>query len=157
MLIDALAKVGVGSWELSIGGEGEERAALAAAAASMPGVTLAGYVADPRAFLAELHLYVQSSRSEGLCVAAHEAMQAGLPVIATAVGELAHSVVPGESGWLVPPGDKDAMAAALGEALAHPERLAAMGRTGRARLLARMGPERFEAAGRAIVERLYTI
>ena len=153
MLIEAAARLG-GGFELAIGGEGSERAALEAAARAVPGVRLAGYVEDPRAFLARLHLYVQSSRSEGLCVAAHEAMQAGLPVVATAVGELPYSIVAGETGWLVPPGDAAAMAGALGDALAHPERLAAMGAAGRARLLERFGPERFEASGRAILARL---
>ncbi len=154
MLIEAMRRLGAGPWELAIGGEGAERAALEAAAAGVPAVRLAGYVERPLDFLAGLHLYVQSSRSEGLCGAAHEAMQAGLPVIATAVGELAYSVLPGETGWLVPPEDAAAMAAALGEAVSDPARLAALGAAGRKRLLARFGPERFEAAGRAIVARL---
>ena len=154
MLIEAVAHLGGGGFELVIGGEGSERAALEARARDVPAVRLAGYVEDPRAFLAGLHLYVQSSRSEGLCVAAHEAMQAGLPVVATAVGELPYSVVPGETGWLVAPGDVEAMAGALREALGRPDRLKEMGAVGRSRLLERFGPERFEAAGRAIVARL---
>jgi len=137
-----------GDFEIMVGGEGALRPDLEGR------IGLAGYVERPRDFLAGLHLYVQPSRSEGLCVAAHEAMQAGLPVIASAVGELQHSILPGKTGWLVPPGDVDALAAALGEALAAPEKLAAMGVAGRERLFARFGPDRFEAAGRAIVERL---
>lgn len=134
---------------VTIGGEGSERAAL-----TRPGLDLAGYVERPRDFLAGLHLYLQPSRSEGLCVAAHEAMQAGLPVIASAVGELAYSVVPGDTGWLVPPGDAAALAHALEAAIAAPDRLATMGVAARARMLDRFGPARFEEAGRAIVERL---
>lgn len=133
---------------VTIGGDGAERAALEGL------LDLAGYVEQPRDFLAGLHLYIQPSRSEGLCVAAHEAMQAGLPVIASAVGELKHSIVPGETGWLVPPGDAPALADAMAEALSTPERLAAMGAAARARLFERFGPERFEAAGRAILGRL---
>jgi glycosyltransferase involved in cell wall biosynthesis len=133
---------------VTIGGDGAQRAALEGR------IDLAGYVERPRDFLAGLHLYIQPSRSEGLCVAAHEAMQAGLPVIASAVGEMQHSVLPGETGWLVPPGDAAALADALGAAVTAPGRLAAMGEAGRARLFERFGPERFEAAGRAIVERL---
>ena len=136
----------------TIGGDGVARDALATGGQ----LQLDGYV-DPSTFLAGLHLYVQPSRSEGLCVAAHEAMQAGLPVIASAVGELPHSIVPGVTGWLVPPGNTEALADALREALAYPERLAAMGAAGRARLLARFGADRFEAAGRAILARLSTI
>lgn len=142
--------------EIMIAGEGAERAALEAAAAALPPgrVRLAGYVEDTSRFLAGLHLYVQPSRREGLCVAAHEAMQAGLPVIASAVGELAHSIAPGETGWLVPPGDVDALAGALATAIAAPEQLAAAGEAAHTRLLCRMGPERFAAAGAAIVARL---
>lgn len=154
MLVEAMSRLGCGECELSIGGEGSGRGALESASRAVPSVRLAGYVEDPRAFLAGLHLYVQSSRSEGLCVAAHEAMQAGLPVIATAVGELPYSIVPGETGWLVPPDDAAAMAHALDDALTRPERLHAMGAAGRARLLERFGPDRFEEAGRAIVARL---
>jgi glycosyltransferase involved in cell wall biosynthesis len=145
--VSQLAARGIDA-RIGIGGDGAQREALAGR------LDLLGYIERPRDFLAGLHLYVQPSRSEGLCVAAHEAMQAGLPVIASAVGELPHSIVPGETGWLVPPGDVDALANALGEALAAPERLAAMGVAARARLLDRLSPERFEQAGRAIVDRL---
>jgi glycosyltransferase involved in cell wall biosynthesis len=147
VLAEAATKLS-GDFEIIVGGEGAEQAALEGR------IGLAGYVERPREFLDSLHLYVQPSRSEGLCVAAHEAMQAGLPVIASAVGELEHSVLPGVTGWLVPPRDPDALAAALNEAIVAPERLAAMGAAGRERLFARFGPEKFEAAGRAIVERL---
>ncbi len=137
---------------VTVGGDGPGREALAARAGGR--LHFAGFVDRPRDFLAGLHLYLQPSRSEGLCVAAHEAMQAGVPVIASAVGELPCSIVPGATGWLVPPGDAAALAAALAEALAMPERLAALGAAGRARLLDRFGPDRFAAAGRAIVARL---
>ncbi len=133
--------------QVTIGGDGAQRDELAGR------LDLAGYV-EPKRFLAGLHLYLQPSRSEGLCVAAHEAMQAGLPVIASAVGELKHSILPGETGWLVPPGDAQALAEALAEAVGAPERLAAMGAAARARLFERFGPDRFEAAGHAILARL---
>lgn len=136
-------------YRVAIGGEGGERDALAAGGR----IALEGYVAS-RSFLAGQHLYVQPSRSEGLCVAAHEAMQAGLPVIASVVGELAHSIIPGETGWLVPPGDPQALARALAEALGDPARLAAMGAAARARVLDLYGADRFAAAGRAIVARI---
>ncbi len=46
-----------------------------------------------------------------------EAQAMGRPVIATDHGGARETVVPGETGWLVPPGDPDALATALGEAL----------------------------------------
>jgi glycosyltransferase involved in cell wall biosynthesis len=134
--------------QVTIGGDGAQREILEGK------LDLAGYIERPRDFLAGLHLYVQPSQSEGLCVAAHEAMQAGLPVIASAVGELKYSIVPGETGWLVPPGDAPALAEALAEAVKAPERLAAMGAAARTRLFDRLSADRFEAAGRAILQRL---
>ena len=55
----------------------------------------------------------------------------GLPVIVTDAGALSESVIPGETGWVVPAGDVDALAAALQEALADPARLRRMGAAGR--------------------------
>lgn len=143
-------------FEVLIGGDGAGRAALAAqiAAAGLDNVRLAGFVDPPDTFLAGLHLYVQPSRSEGLCVAAHEAMQAGVPVIVSGVGELPHSVVDGVSGRVVPPGDPTALALALRDLLARPEQLIAMGRAARARTLELFGPESFARAGAAVMARL---
>ncbi len=157
VLIEALALVETSiPYEVVIAGDGAERDALDARARALGIRTLrfAGYAADPATFLAECHIYVQPSRSEGLCVAAHEAMQAGLPVVASAVGELPGSIAEGETGLTVPPGDPAALANALSTMLVDPARLAAMGQAGRARVLAKFGPARFVATGLAILERM---
>jgi len=162
VLIAALTRLRAGgfepaaSFEVAIAGEGEERQRLQAMidAAGLTQVTLAGFTARPRDFLAGLHLYLQPSRSEGLCIAAHEAMQAGLPTVVSAVGELPHSVVDGETGLVVSPGDPEALAAALATLLANPGRLEGLGRAARARVLERFGADAFERAGAAILERL---
>ncbi|WP_420394532.1 glycosyltransferase [Acuticoccus sp.] len=57
-----------------------------------------------------------------------EAQAAGLPVVGGAAPGVAEVVRDGETGWLVPPRDAAAHAAAILSALADPERLAAMGR-----------------------------
>ncbi len=49
------------------------------------------------------------------------------PVIVTSTGVLAEYVVEGQTGWIVPPGDVDALAQALADALSDPERLRRMG------------------------------
>ena len=157
VLIEALALIETSiPYEVVIAGDGAERDALDARARALRIRTLrfVGYAADPAAFLADCHIYVQPSRSEGLCVAAHEAMQAGLPVVASAVGELPGSISEGETGLTVPPGDPAALAKALSTMLVDPARLAAMGQAGRARVLAKFGPERFVATGLAILERM---
>ncbi|GAA0662703.1 glycosyltransferase [Sphingomonas insulae] len=159
VLIEAIARVTAATpFDVVIAGDGAERGALEALAAarSVTNVRFAGYATDPAEFLATCHLYVQPSRSEGLCVAAHEAMQAGLPVVASRVGELADSVVEGVTGRLVAPGDAAALAEALSACLAEPRALAEMGQAARARVLDRFGPDRFAATGLAILDRLAT-
>ena len=75
-----------------------------------------------------------------------EAMAAGRPVIATYVAGIPELVPPGETGWLVPAGDVEALAEAMCALAATPrERLEAMGRAGRARVLLRHDVDR-EAA-----------
>ncbi|TXC72940.1 glycosyltransferase [Sphingomonas ginsenosidivorax] len=157
VLVAALALVETTTpYEVVIAGDGAQRRALEDQAQTLGVETLrfAGYAKDPGAFLAGCHLYVQPSRSEGLCVAVHEAMQAGLPVVASAVGEISASVVEGESGMTVPPGDPAALAAALSALLEDPARLAEMGQAARTRVLALFGPERFAATGLAILARM---
>ena len=143
-------------FELRIAGDGDQRAELEAAiaAAGLTNVRLTGFETDPRRFLADLHIFVQPSRSEGLCIAAHEAMQAGLPSVVSAVGELPHSVRDGETGLVVPPDDPEALAQALAWLLLHPERLAGMGAAARARVLDRMGAAAFAQAGAEVFQRI---
>ena len=68
-----------------------------------------------------------------------EAMAAGLPVVATAVGGLRDTVLDGVTGRLVPPRRPEVLAQVLNELLADPPRRRAMARAGRERVLARYG------------------
>src|SRR5512143_1968244 len=74
---------------------------------------LIGPVGDPRALLWALDIFVMPSLQEGLGVAALEAMACGLPVIASAVGGLAQTVVSGVTGIQVAAGDAEALAQAI--------------------------------------------
>jgi glycosyltransferase involved in cell wall biosynthesis len=58
-----------------------------------------------------------------------EAQLAGKPVVATAAGGATEIVAPGRNGWLVPPGDAQALAAVLSTWTADPEAAASTGRT----------------------------
>ena len=126
----------------------------AASQAGVDCIRLVGFQDRPEAFLADLHLYLQPSRREGLCIAAHEAMQAGLPVMASTVGEMRFSVLDGETGLLTPPSDPEALAHALMSLLGAPDRLAAMGSRARSRVLDRFGPAVFIRAGNEVFGRL---
>jgi glycosyltransferase involved in cell wall biosynthesis len=72
--------------------------------------------------------YVEASQS-ALVAAAYFFAK---PVLVSRVGALPEYVVEGETGWVIPPGDPQALADALAEALADPQRLARMGRAARA-------------------------
>jgi glycosyltransferase involved in cell wall biosynthesis len=112
-----------------IAGEGSERPALEAAiaAAGLGGVVeLLGARRDVSGLMAEADLMVQCSRFEGLPIALIEAAMSALPAVATDVGGCAEVVVHGETGLLVPPGDGQALAAAILDALAGDARYAAM-------------------------------
>lgn len=80
-----------------------------------------------------LDLSVLCSRTEGFPNAVVEAMAAGKPVVATAVGGTPDAVREGETGLLVGPGDPEALARALQDLLAAPEWRRAMGEAGRQR------------------------
>lgn len=116
VLLEALARVADAPWELAIGGEGPERGALLARADSLgigPRVRLLGRREDVPDLLGAADLVAMPSRREGLGVAALETLAVGRPLVASAVGGLGEAVVEGESGLLVPPGDVEALAAAL--------------------------------------------
>ncbi len=71
---------------------------------------LAGFRSDLDQFLPHLDLMVLPSFSEGLPNVALEALAAGVPVVATAVGGTPEVVEDGLTGYLVPPGDPAALA-----------------------------------------------
>jgi glycosyltransferase involved in cell wall biosynthesis len=92
--------------------------------------------------LRQAHLFALPCRvapdgdRDGIPVVLMEAMAAGLPVIAGDVGGV-RELVDDEVGWLIPPGDRAALDAALTEALADPAARARKGAAGRARVVAR--------------------
>lgn len=68
--------------------------------------------------------------SEGLPNVVLEALAAGLPVVATAVGGVPELIHDGENGWLAPPADAAGLASALAAALADPGERARRGAAG---------------------------
>jgi glycosyltransferase involved in cell wall biosynthesis len=71
--------------------------------------------------LGAMDIFVLPSHSEGVSLALLEAMAAGLPVIASAVGGLPEVIADGVNGLLIPPRDPGALAGALARLLAEPD------------------------------------
>lgn len=71
-----------------------------------------------------------------------EAMALGKPVVASDTGGTSELIADGETGLLVPPGDPERLAAAIGGLLDEPARQEAMGRAGRARVEERFTVDR---------------
>jgi glycosyltransferase involved in cell wall biosynthesis len=85
-------------------------------------------------------LAVPSTRPEPFGLVALEAAAAGLPVVASAHGGVTEIVRDGETGLLVAPGDPSALAGALAELAADPERTRALGTAARADVARRFDP-----------------
>ena len=84
---------------------------------------------------------VVPSTDEGLGLVAVEAQLCETPVVAYESGGLTDTVQHERTGVLVPPGDIEALAAALDQLLDHPDRGAELGRAGRMVALAGFAPE----------------
>jgi len=131
--------------ELSLAGDGPDRAVLEAEARRLgvaDRVRFLGYQSSDqvRTLLQDTDVFVLPSFAEGVPVVLMEAMASGVPVVTTRVAGVSELVEDGVSGFVVPPGDVDALAQAIDTLLADPAL-----RT------------RFGAAGRGMVEREFDV
>ena len=92
-----------------------------------------GFQEDVGRFLSALDIFVLPSDCEPFGLVLVEAMARGIPVVATHAGGASEIVVHGETGYLVPPRNPEAMAAAILKLLADPLRSIQMGESGKAR------------------------
>jgi glycosyltransferase involved in cell wall biosynthesis len=97
-------------------------------------ILFAGFQADAVAFHPVADVLTLPSNSEGAPLVVLEAMAAGRPVVATAVGDVPRQIVHGTTGFVVPPGQAQGLADALAQ-LADPALRARFGAAGRARVL----------------------
>ena len=82
--------------------------------------TLTGYLPQAYEALPAMDLFVLPSVSEGMGLVLLEAMQAGIPIVANAVGGIPEVVRAGKDGLLVPPGDVKAFSDACSKIINDP-------------------------------------
>lgn len=129
----------------SVVGDGDERAALESLARALglgSAVCFHGWRHDLPAVYGDLDVVVNCSRNEGTPVALIEALAAGRPVVATAVGGTPDLLGRGAFGTLVPAGDASALASAIERLLADSAGAHARAQAGRAHVLAHHGVDR---------------
>ena len=116
-----------------VAGDGELRPELDGQARELLGdrCHFLGWAMDLPMLYAALDVVTLTSRNEGTPVALIEAGAAGKPAVATRVGGVADVVHDGKTGLLVPPGDSDAVAAAVLTLLDDPDRARALGEAAR--------------------------
>jgi glycosyltransferase involved in cell wall biosynthesis len=162
VLLDAFARAGLADARVVVAGDGPELPGLQRRAREMgiaERVHWLGRRDDVAEVLAGCGVFVLSSRNEGMANVMLEAMAAGTPVIAseiagvrTALGDDADG---GSAGWMVPPEDADALAAALRQVAAllraDPASVDARTREALRRVRERFGVERMVAEAEAVL------
>ncbi len=137
---------------LVIVGDGPERAALHTLVQQLDLATschFAGHSAAPETWLAAFDIFALSSDTEQMPLSILEAMAAGLPVAATAVGDIAAMLAPENHPYLTAP-DDTALATAITALLTSPAALS-IGAANAARAEQSFGIDRMCAAYRALL------
>lgn len=110
-------------WQLWLAGDGPERTAceqLVLERGLGARVKFPGFFSDPGPLYAAADIAVHASWSEALSNFLIEAQAHGLPVVAAEAQGVGECLVPGETGWVIAPGDRPAFRAALTRLLAEP-------------------------------------
>ena len=136
LIIQAFARLGHPEARLEIAGTGDHRPALERLAGSLDlaeRVRFLGFVSEAEKvrLLRRVWALCFTSPKEGWGITNLEAAACGTPVVASRSPGLRESVRDGETGFLVPHGDVDALAAAMGRIAASAELVAALGSRGR--------------------------
>jgi len=136
-LFEAMKRFGAGHVTLEIAGSTGTRATHALFHRLRHGLSVTMQPQDPVPVYRRAELLVFPSLEDGFGFVVAEAMACGLPVVVTTNVGAADWVRP-EYGWIVPPADSDALAAALADAMTRRGELDDMGRQARAAALAQI-------------------
>jgi glycosyltransferase involved in cell wall biosynthesis len=119
-------------------------------------VRLVGHVSDIAAAYCTAHVTVVASiEPEAFGRAAIEAAALACPVVATGIGAPPETVLDGQTGWLVPPGEAEALAGRLAEALAlAPSARAAIGNRARTHAVANFSVDAMQHSTLGVYDRL---
>ncbi len=134
-LLSALAGLREHAWELDLVGDGPLRESIHARARELgvaDRVHFLGQRMDVERILARAQVSLLVTNWEGFPLSILEAMRAGLPVVASAVGGIPESVRQGETGFLVPRGDAAQLRTRVGQLIASAELRTRLGANGRA-------------------------
>ena len=150
--VDVLQRVPDATFELvGGGGEGDKLVARARARGVLQAFAFLGHRDDVAERLADADIFVLPSRSEALPNAVIEAMAAGLPIVASAVGGILELIDDGRTGLLAATGDARALADRIGRLMNDPALAARLGAAAREDARARYSFERMISA----FERVY--
>ncbi|WP_297853548.1 glycosyltransferase [Meiothermus sp.] len=136
LLLQALAGLQERPWEVELIGDGPLQSFAEEQAIRLGirnRVHFVGARTDVAERLAQAHIFVLTSNYEAFPLSILEAMRAGLPVVASNVGGVAEAVIDGETGFLVPRGDLQALRSRLAQLIDNPQLRRQMGMAGRAR------------------------
>jgi glycosyltransferase involved in cell wall biosynthesis len=142
---------------LEIAGEGPARTSLEKEAQALglgESVAFLGWQEDLQPVFRRWSVFALPSLEESFLLAALEAMAAGLPVVATAVGGTPEVIEDGRTGWLIPPADVGALTERLRALLLDPDECRRMGAAARARVQEQFSAQQMAAAVAAIYDRL---
>jgi glycosyltransferase involved in cell wall biosynthesis len=112
-------------------GGGDDEAMLRSAAGELSNVTFTGFVDNVGDYLASFDVFILPSNREGIGSILFDAMEAGLPVVASRVGGVPDIVHEGQNGILIDPARPDQLRAAILRLRADPELRTRLGSAGR--------------------------
>jgi len=159
-----LADLGV-DFRLTLAGDGPERPQIQKLISKYglePRVRLPGFLPHRQvpSLFQNAHLFIMSSLiapsgdRDGIPTVILEALMHEVPVVASAVSGIPEVIRPGETGWLVPPGDSRALAQAVMEALTNPQESRRRAQSGRELVKREFASQKNYAKLKACFERL---